>query len=132
MNIAFPFGTILTSPVTDSACGCSAPCFYPDVIENNSGGSTTSGNSNLVPFKVSFKVGQTASLMNAGDTTLVLNYTNVLEESVLVFVSGPYIPEYDEETEAAGITAGVESTTITFNQGVSVGDRITITGLRKG
>lgn len=91
-----------------------------------SGGSGTIVNpatgviSTIVARYIDFTIGASGSLMNAGDVTLVLNYTSVLSSSVSIALDGTDLPA-GTFTDRIAFNAVYTSNniTITFNQGVA-------------
>lgn len=89
-----------------------------------SGGSGTIVNpatgviSTIVARYIDFTIGASGSLMNAGDVTLVLNYTSVLSSSVSIALDGTDLPA-GTFTDRIAFNAVYTSNnvTITFNQG---------------
>lgn len=76
--------------------------------------------STIVAQNIEFTIGATGSLMNAGDTTLVLNYTSVLSASVSVVLDGTDLPigTYTDRI-ACNVIYTSNNITITFNQVVT-------------
>ncbi len=76
--------------------------------------------STIVAQNIEFTIGATGSLMNAGDTTLVLNYTSVLSASVSVVLDGTDLPigTYTDRI-ACNVIYTSNNITITFNQVVA-------------
>ena len=91
-----------------------------------SGGSGTIVNpatgviSTIVARYIDFTIGAIGSLMNAGDVTLVLNYTSVLSSSVSIALDGTDLPA-GTFTDRIAFNAVYTSNnvTITFNQVVA-------------
>lgn len=74
--------------------------------------------STIVAQNIEFTIGAVGSLMNAGDVTLVLNYTSVLSSSVSIALDGADLPA-GTFTDRIAFNAIYTSNnvTITFNQG---------------
>lgn len=76
----------------------------------------------LVEIRLQFVIGESGSLMNAGDTTLVLNYENILSGSLLIFLDGTgELPTNRTDRISYSIFYGTTSSAITFNQPVATG-----------
>lgn len=92
-----------------------------------SGGSGTIVNpatgviSTIVSKTVEFKVGDSGSLLNAGDTSLVLNYTSILNASVSVVVDGVPLPITQSDRLSFTPIYSTSSVTLNFNAGAIAG-----------
>jgi hypothetical protein len=75
--------------------------------------------STIVAQNIEFTIGQPGSLMNVGDTTLVLNYTFVMGASVIISIDGADIPigTYADRI-ACNVIYTSNNITLTFNQAV--------------
>jgi len=82
--------------------------------------------STIIALQFQFTVGQTGSLMNAGQTTLTLAYANVMRNSEEVVYNGT--PLYIGKTDAISytITYNANDVVILFNQGVQDNDTISV------
>lgn len=76
--------------------------------------------STLIAQDIEFKIGGADAPMNAGDTTLVLNYSSVVSSSVSIAVDGAEAPigggPYTDRI-AATVNITTSTITIVFNQG---------------
>ena len=82
-------------------------------------------------FLLQFEIGNAGSLMNAGDTTLVLNYPSINQKSVFVNYGGVALPITTTDTigqQTFSVVYGVNNSTLTFRYPVKNGDLITIAG----
>lgn len=68
--------------------------------------------------------------MVSGDTVYLLNYTNVIENSVSVWLDGSNLPENIMTQISCNIVYTPSNTTITFDQPVFDGQLYNIYGLR--
>lgn len=93
------------------------------IIVNPSGIQTS-----IIGIDVQFVVGSGG--MNAGDTVYVLNYTNIIENTVIVFLDGSDLPDGIMTQISASIVYTATEATITFNQAVFDGQLYKIKGLR--
>ncbi len=75
--------------------------------------------STIIAQDIVFRIGVAGSLMNAGDTTLVLNYTSVLSASISIDADGTDLPA-GTFTDRLAFNAiyTTNNVTITFNQPV--------------
>lgn len=73
---------------------------------------------NITPIRLQFVIGESGSLMNAGDTTLVLNYANVISGTLLVFLDGVELPTNRSDRISYSVYYTIANVTITFNQPV--------------
>lgn len=90
----------------------------------NPGGVRTS----IVGIDVQFRVG--VSGMVQGESVYVLNYTNIIENTVIVFLDGSDLPAGEVVQISADIVYTATEATITFNQPVIDGQLYKIKGLR--
>jgi len=72
------------------------------------------------PF-IQFVIGESGSLMNAGDTQLTLNYSGVVNPSINVDLDGVEVPYGRSDRVAFTATYNPSNIVIDFNQGVSNG-----------
>lgn len=74
--------------------------------------------STIVARNIEFTIGAGGSLMNAGDTVLVLSYTSVLSASVIISIDGTDIPigTYLDRI-ACNVIYTSNNITLTFNEG---------------
>lgn len=78
-----------------------------------------------VKFKFTqFTIGQGGSLMNPGDTQLVLNYgglgiTGILQDSMFITLDASELPRTDTNVISYGIVYNLTNATINFDQGVA-------------
>lgn len=73
-------------------------------------------------IRLQFVIGESGSPMNAGDTTLTLNYQNVLSNTIIVFLDGTgELPTNRTDRISYSVFYGVNSTQVTFNQPVTNG-----------
>ena len=68
-----------------------------------------------------FTIGDPNSPMNAGDTTLTINQTNIISGSAFVTLSGPELPQSNNTQISYVPTYNSNNIIFTFNQGVSNG-----------
>lgn len=73
--------------------------------------------STIVSQTLEFKIGDVGSLMNAGDISLVLNYTSILNSSVSVVVDGVPLPITQSDRLSFTPIYSTPSVTLNFNQG---------------
>jgi hypothetical protein len=74
--------------------------------------------STIIAQDIPFTIGAAGSLMTAGQTVLVLNYTSVLSASAIITIDGTDIPigTYPDRI-ACNVVYTANNITITFNQG---------------
>lgn len=72
------------------------------------------------PF-VQFRVGDPGALMTAGETTLTLNYADVVNPSVEITVDGVEMPYAEDESQSYSVTYNPTNVEIVFTEGVSNG-----------
>lgn len=100
----------------------------------NAGGvviNPTTGNPiNLAFYRSSFTIGQTGSLMDAGDTELTIPLSGFLLDSIDFFRSG-VLSQYDDDSQLTyTVTYNPSYVIIHLNQAVQNGETYQITGLR--
>lgn len=72
------------------------------------------------PF-VQFRVGDAGSPMTAGETTLTLNYSGVVNPSIEITVDGVEMPYAEDESQSYSATYNPTNVQIVFTEGVSNG-----------
>lgn len=90
---------------------------------------TTGQPVNLIRYRADFTIGQAGALMNAGDSTLVIN----LRGFVIAFLEPAGIDmTIGDNTQASlnSITYAADSVTFSLNQPVTTGERYIVWGLR--
>jgi len=88
----------------------------------------TGPQTSIVGIDVQFRVG--VSGMVQGESVYVLNYTNIIENTVIVFLDGSDLPAGEVVQISADIVYTSTEATITFNQPVIDGQLYKIKGLR--
>jgi hypothetical protein len=83
--------------------------------------------SNLVFVPLQFTIGQPGSPMTAGQTILIINQANIIQDSVNVILSGVVLDRNDSSQISYTLVYGTNNVTITFNQAVSGGQTYVIT-----
>lgn len=86
--------------------------------------------STVTAYELQFTVGDVGAPMNAGDTVLVLNYTDFITNSVKAFLDGTRTPQNLMTQISCNIVYNPTNVTITWNQGVQNGQTYIIDGLR--
>lgn len=66
-----------------------------------------------------FKIGQSGSPMNSGDTVLTINQINIVQFSAFVVLDGSVLPQSDNTQISYTIAYNTNDIVIAFNQGVS-------------
>jgi len=95
------------------------------VIVNPSTGVKTS----ISFLRIQFTVGQPGSPMNAGDTELTINVSDILNQSISVETPNANLPENDPLQVSVSVAYSDDNAVVTFNQGVSDGETYIVTGL---
>jgi hypothetical protein len=83
--------------------------------------------SNLFFVPLQFTIGQPGSPMTAGQTILIINQANLIQDSVNVILSGVVLDRNDSSQISYTLVYGTNNVTITFNQAVSGGQTYVIT-----
>ncbi len=96
------------------------------IISGGAGGvvvnASTGISASYTEIRLQFVVGESGSLMAAGDTVLTLNYSNILTNSVIIFLDGTgELPTNRPERFSYFVGYGVGSTQIIFNSPVTDG-----------
>lgn len=106
-----------------------------EIISGNTSGQivnpSTGAVSTIQFFLLQFEIGATGSLMNAGNTSLVLNFPYINQKSVFVNYGGVALPITTTDTigqQTFSVVYGTNNSTLTFQYPVKNGDLITIAG----
>lgn len=93
------------------------------IIDSGSTGSivnpSTGNNVTIATPFVQFRVGDPGAPMNAGDTTLTLNYAGVVNPSVEITVDGVEMPYGEDESQSYTVTYNANNVVIEFTEGVA-------------
>lgn len=87
---------------------------------------STNTSSNINPIPIQFTIGQPGSLMNAGDTALVLGYNQLDPNYIFVYKDGNYVIDNQSDRFSYTFVFTGTNVTITFNQAVANGEIYTI------
>jgi hypothetical protein len=103
-------------------------------IINNAAGAIvnpiTGTGSSVSAFTLQFVIGDASSPMTAGQTSLTLNYANVVGSSVSAILDGIELPYNLSDRTSYTVAYTQNSITITFNQAVATGQVYIIRGLQ--